>query len=281
VRELAYVNGEISDVSQGKVHIEDRGYQFGEGVYEVIKAYNGKPFLLQPHFLRLRRSAEGLGIMYEWTNEFLEHVVEQLLRESEQKFANIYLQITAGSAPRSHLLSQEPTPNLIATIREAPEVDTTRGVKIVSVEDLRWKRCWIKSTNLVANVMAKKQGREQGAIEVVMFEQDGRITEGGSSNVFAVLDGVLVTPDLNHNILPGITREVVLKMAGEINIPCQEGELFLADLNRAEEIMITSTTFEITPVIQFNNKKVGDGVPGPVAGRLAEQYRQKIKKQCY
>lgn len=281
MRELAYVNGVISNVKDAFVHIEDRGYQFGEGVYELIKVYNGKPFVLIPHLERLRRSSEGMGINFPWDIKFLEKEVLRLLAETGLYFANIYMQVTPGSAPRSHLLDHEPEPNIIITIRKAAETGSLKEIKLISVEDMRWKKCWIKSTNLAANIMGKKIAREQGAGEIIMYEGDGTVTEGGSSNIFAVKSGVLITPDLECNILPGITRKIVLEIASDRNLKYKEGKILLHELKLADEIFITSTTFEITAVNMLDNKAIGDGKPGPVTKIIHADYMAMIKKHCY
>lgn len=280
MKELAYVNGLVSDVKDAYIHIEDRGYQFGEGVYEVIKVYNGKTFALKPHLDRLARSSAGMEISFPWSIEFLEKEVNNLLVRSDLKNANIYMQVTSGTAPRSHLLEKEPDSSLIITIRKATETKLIREIKLITVEDIRWKKCWIKSTILAANIMAKKTARLHGAGEVVMYESDGSITEGGSSNIFAFIKGVLVTPDLASNILAGITRDIVLKIAKDRNLSVREGTLLLSELETADEIFITSTTFEVTAVIKLNDLIISDGMAGPNTRQMYSDYKAMIEKEC-
>lgn len=279
-KEIFYVNGVVKDNETATINIEDRGYQFGEGVYEVIATYNGIPFALDPHLERLNNSARGIGIDLSWSKEHLEGIVLDLLKESGLESANIYIQVTSGTAPRSHLVNQQLEPNLIITIRNAKKADNSKGIKAATEEDIRWKKCWIKSTNLLPNIMAKKSARSKGCQEAIMYEQDERITEGASTNVFAVVDGVLITPSLEHNILPGVTRNIVMQIAEEKGIPFKENVLFINQLKKAEEIMVTSTTMEITPVVELDGEAVGQGVPGPVYSKLIECYQQKVQEQC-
>ncbi|WP_028308276.1 aminotransferase class IV [Desulfitibacter alkalitolerans] len=281
MQDLAYVNGVISDVKDAFVHIEDRGFQFGEGVYEVIKVYNGKPFVLIPHLERLKRSSVGMGIDFPWEIEFLEKEVLRLLAETGLDFANIYMQVSPGSAPRSHLLDKDPTPSLVMTIRKAAETGMLKEIKLIAVEDIRWKKCWIKSTNLAANIMGKKIARQQGAGEIIMYEADGTVTEGGSSNIFAVRSGVLATPDLECNILAGITRKIVLEIARDRKLEFKEGKISLDELKLADEIFITSTTFEITAVTRLDGITIGNGTPGPITKSIHADYMAMIKKHCY
>lgn len=280
-RELAYVNGIISNIGDAYVHCEDRGYQFGEGVYEVIRVYNGNPFVLKPHLERLKKSADGMGIQFSWSLDYLEREILNLMEKSKLKYANIYIQVTPGVAARSHLLEKKPNPTLVMNIRKSAEKYTINELKVITVEDIRWKKCWIKSTNLAANVMAKKAVRKKGAGEAILVEPDGTVTEGGSSNIFALVDGVLITPDLSNNILAGITRELVLDIAKNIGLKYREGRISVDELLKAEEIFITSTTMEITAVVGFNGLTVGDGGTGPITLKLYSLYRDLIKEHCY
>ena len=280
-KNLAYVNGVITGIESAVFNVDDRGYQYGEAIYEVIMVYNAKPFALLPHLSRLERSAKGIQLRLPWSSNELEKIIMDLLKKSGLKSATIYIQITSGTAPRSFLVEEDIEPNLVIIVRSAPEINTLKGIKVVSFEDIRWKKCWIKSTNLLGAVLAKKAARQRGGKEVIMFEPDGRVTEGGSSNIFAVIKGVVVTPDLNHNILPGITRKIVLEIAQELGIPYQECAVYTKEIETAEEIIITSTTFEVTSAIQFNDMVVGNGVPGPIAQKLYSSYMQKVYQECF
>ncbi|KUO49024.1 MAG: hypothetical protein APF76_10365 [Desulfitibacter sp. BRH_c19] len=279
--ELAYIKGVITNINDAYVHIEDRGYQFGEGVYEVIKVYNGKPFALRPHIQRLNKSAIGMAISFPWDIDFLEKEILKLLNRAELKYANIYMQVTPGAAPRSHLLEKAPEPNLVITIRRSAEPREIKGIKVITVDDIRWKKCWIKSTNLTANIMAKKTARKEGAGEAIMCETDGTVNEGGSSNLFAVIDGVLVTPKLYNKILAGITRDIVLQIAEYRNLQYKEDKLLIDDLRSAQEVLVTSTTFEITYVSHINNLIIGDGNPGTVTRAIYTYYKELVKQQCF
>ncbi|MBZ4686732.1 MAG: D-alanine aminotransferase [Clostridiales bacterium] len=269
---VVYFNGKFSKFSEAMTNIEDRGYQFGDGIYEVIRSYGGVPFKLREHLERLERSAEGIRMYLPWSIEGLEKICMEVLNRSKLSDADIYIQVTRGTAPRNHTYSEDIKPNLIIGAKKAKDLSEKRehGVKIILAPDVRWKKCWIKSTNLLPNIMAKQQAKEVGAFEAVQYEEDGTVTEGGSSNVFAVFNGTIVTPSLKHNILPGITRAVIIEKAAEEGINLEEGALNVEQLQEADEIFLTSTTMEVMPVVRIEEKVVGKGKPGEIARKMQE-----------
>ncbi|MDK2985399.1 MAG: D-alanine transaminase [Clostridia bacterium] len=269
---VVYFNGKFSKFSEAMTNIEDRGYQFGDGIYEVIRSYGGVPFKLREHLERLERSAEGIRMYLPWSIEGLEKICMEVLNRSKLSDADIYIQVTRGTAPRNHTYSEDIKPNLIIGAKKAKDLSEKRehGVKIILAPDVRWKKCWIKSTNLLPNIMAKQQAKEVGAFEAVQYEEDGTVTEGGSSNVFAVFNGTIVTPSLKHNILPGITRAVIIEKAAKEGITLEEGALNVEQLQEADEIFLTSTTMEVMPVVRIEEKVVGEGKPGEIARKMQE-----------
>ena len=277
--DIVYCNGNFSKFSEAMTSIEDRGYQFGDGIYEVIRSYGGVPFKLREHLERLRRSAGGIQLALPWSLEELREICSETLSKSRLSNADIYIQVSRGTAPRSHTYREDIKPNLIIGAKKTVCLSEKReqGIKIILVEDVRWKKCWIKSTSLLPNIMAKQQAKQVGAFEALQYEEDGTITEGGSSNVFVVLDGKLVTPSLGHNILPGITRAVIIEIAKNLGIVLEEGTLNVEQLHTVDEIFLTSTTMEIMPVISIAGKMVGNGKPGRIVGKIQEEWDKYLE----
>ncbi|SDM28142.1 D-amino-acid transaminase [Bacillus sp. OK048] len=280
--EYALVNGEIIERSEAKVDVEDRGYQFGDGVYEVIRVYNGKMFTAAEHLTRFAKSAESIGISLPYTPQQLTEMIEELLSKNNLETGNIYMQVTRGVAPRNHVFpAGNVPPTLIAyAIRAVRPLDNLKtGVKTILTEDIRWLRCDIKSLNLLANLMAKQKASEQGCFEAIQHRgQD--VTEGSSSNIFIVKDGTVITHESNNLILKGITKDVILDLCGKNNIPVIERTFTVVELAEAEEVFLSSTTAEVTPIIEINGNKVNEGAPGPITKKLQKLFEKEIEKQC-
>jgi D-alanine transaminase len=280
--EYALFNGEIIDRSQAKVDVEDRGYQFGDGVYEVIRVYNGKMFTLTEHLKRFADSAESIGISLPFTSLRLAEMLEELLLKNNLQTGNIYMQVTRGTAPRNHLFPiGNVTPTLVAyTIKGVRPLENLKsGVKAILTEDIRWLRCDIKSLNLLGNLLAKQKASEQGCFEAIQHRgQD--VTEGSSSNIFMVKNGTVITHESNNLILKGITKDVILNVCNKNNIPVQERTFSLAELEVAEEVFLSSTTAEVMPVIEIDGKKIRSGIPGPLTQKLQDLFEKEIEKQC-
>ncbi|MFJ5758369.1 D-amino-acid transaminase [Neobacillus sp. NPDC093182] len=280
--EYALLNGEIIDRSQAKVDVEDRGYQFGDGVYEVIRVYNGKMFTLTEHLKRFADSAKSIGISLPFTSLRLAEMLEELLLKNNLQTGNIYMQVTRGTAPRNHLFpTGNVTPTLTAyTIKGVRPLENLKsGVKAILTEDIRWLRCDIKSLNLLGNLLAKQKASEQGCFEAIQHRgQD--VTEGSSSNIFMVKNGTVITHESNHLILKGITKDVILNVCNKNNIPVQERTFSLAELEEAEEVFLSSTTAEVMPVIEIDGKKIRSGIPGPLTQKLQDLFEKEIEKQC-
>ncbi|TDW02590.1 D-amino-acid transaminase [Pseudobacillus badius] len=275
---LAYFNGNIIGIDDPVIPIDERGHQFGDGVYEVIRFYQGKPFMLKEHLDRLFMSAKAIKLEIGKEQEELEALMLELAGKSGLADADLYVQITRGAAPRNHLFPKCPA-SLSITVKPARELShqvRSEGVQIVLLPDERWQNCYIKSLNLLPNVLAKQEAFEQGCFESVLV-RDGMITEGSSTNVFIVKEGKVQTRPLSRYILAGITRLAVKEITGEQGIPFIERAFRPEELLEADEVFLTSTTSEILAVTAAEGRKIGDGQPGPVTRRLYECFQQKIK----
>jgi len=269
--DTAYVNGEFLPLARARVPVLDRGFLFADAVYEVVPVYDGRPFLLDEHLRRLNNSLAGIRLANPHRDEDWKTLLSTLIERNGGGRMAVYIQVTRGvSRRRDHRLPERPAPTVVAFCQSVPEPDPAifeRGVTAVTRDDTRWVRCEIKSTALLPNVLVAAEAADAGASEAILV-RDGRITEGASSNVFAVLDGVVHTPALSSAILPGITRGKVLDLARAHDMPCAESQLTAAALAGADEIWLTSSTREIYPVTCLDNAPVGDGRPGPVWTRM-------------
>lgn len=270
--------------SQGKfIHkdaltfpMEERGLQFGDGVYEVIRVYNGKAYLPHEHIARLYRSLRAIRITISETSEQLETMLDQLIvRNNVRKDSFIYLQITRGQAERNHIFPEKTVPNIYAYIkhRKRPIDLIKNGVKAITLADERWDNCYIKSLNLLPNVLARQLATEQNAYEAILH-RNNIVTEGTSSNIFLVKDGSIYTHPESKRILSGCVRSAVLRFANNLNIPVHEKPFTLADIKTADEMFLTSSISEVIPIIQVNNQKVASGKPGEIATKLQSEYEK-------
>jgi D-alanine transaminase len=279
--ELIWQNGRVSELASATAHIEDRGHQFADGVYEVIRVYNGNPFTLTEHLERLARSADGIRLFVPLPLEALAAEIRTLISRAQLRDGMIYLQLTRGIAPRNHVFPQAVTPTLYFYTRALPPVPTpgtAPGAKLVTVDDERWKRCWVKSIALLPNVLAKNFAVEAGADEA-LFVEDGRISECSASNLFAVGRGVLVTAPVGPKVLPGITRQLLLELATELSIPVAERYPTEYECRCGEELFITSTTREISWVSHINNVQVYSS-PGEITQRLHRALQARVRSEC-
>jgi D-alanine transaminase len=270
---LVYLNGEYVDSSRALVSVDDRGFLFGDGVYEVTRALRGRQFEPERHTQRLRRGLDGLDLRWPFADEREpEEIGRRLLEENALvgRDAVIYLQVTRGAAPRTHHFPPEstrPTVYLAARAFSAPEELRARGADAITHPDLRWARCDLKTVNLLPNVLAKQAATAAGAFEAV-FTRDGLVTEGANTNVWVVADGVARTHPATHAILGGVTRDVVLELAASAGIPVIEEPVRVDALWSADEVFVTSTTSDVMPVVRIDGRTIGAGAPGPVARTL-------------
>lgn len=265
----------IMDYRDATVSPDDRGYYFGDGIYEVFRIYNGRLFEEEAHLARLARSSTELRIPLPYAPEEIKGLLYKLLEADPVEEGILYMQITRGTSPRVHAFPPEGTkPVLTAYCKPLPRnpKKITGGIRLISVPDIRWLRCDIKTLNLLGNVLAKQEAVERGADEAVLH-RDGIVTECSSSNIMMVKDGAVWTHPADNLILPGITRQVVLGQARALGIPVQEAVFGLDELYRADEVFITGTTTEVTPVILIDETPIAGGGPGPVTKRLQQEYQ--------
>lgn len=275
---IAYVNGRYTPLAQARVHIEDRGYQFADGVYEVVEVFQGALIDEQRHLDRLARSLRELRIAAPLGDGALRIVLREIIARNKLRDGFVYLQVTRGVARRDHFFPDPPPrPSLVVTARlndpAKIEAKAAHGIGVTSMPDLRWKRPDIKTINLIANVLAKQAAKEQGSGEAWLIGDDGMITEGGSSNAWIITpDGTLVTHPVNNGILSGVTRATLMTLIGSLGLRVEERRFSLAEAHAAREAFVTSATSLVTPVVSIDGSPVGDGKPGPVASRLRERF---------
>lgn len=270
--QLVYLNGEFLPLSQAKISVLDRGFLFGDGVYEVVPVYGGKPLRLPEHLRRLERSLAGIRMAPPLSDSQWEAIFGRLIQGDEDQ--SIYLQVTRGVGPkRDHAFPKDVPPTVFAMCNALAPIPAS-GVKAITVPDIRWQWCHIKAITLLANVLQRQQAVDEGCAEAILV-RDGYAIEGAASNLFAVVDGVLLTAPKGNDILPGITRDLVVELAQAHAIPSQERKISLEELARAEEVWITSSTREVLPVIELDGKPVGLGEPGPVWARMDALYQQR------
>ncbi|MGD9856005.1 MAG: D-amino acid aminotransferase [Planctomycetaceae bacterium] len=279
---LANWNGTEMPLADVRVSVLDRAFLFGDAVYEVLRVYRGRPFLEAEHLARLRRSLSEIAIRCD-----VDRIAERMretLRHSRVQEGLIYLQVTRGEAPRTHRFpAGDCRPNELIYV-EAFETDPyaalrDQGAAAVTVPDRRWKRCDIKSVNLLANCLAAQQAYEQGCLEALLVAADGTITEGSHMSAFGVLGGQVLTSPLSPSILPGITRGLIARLAARCGVSIQETPFRQSDLPRLDELFLTGTTSEVLPVVQVDGSRIGDGRPGPVTRKLQSAYREFLEEQ--
>ncbi len=271
------VNDQILERESFSVDIEDRGYQFGDGVYEVVRIYNGKFFTLEEHLNRLESSAEKIKMRLPVSITSLKASVSQLIQLEGIQDGIIYIQVSRGFAKRVHSFPAQAQSLLVAYASPfaRPVEYLKNGVATVLSEDIRWLRCDIKSINLLANVLAKETARESNAYEAILHRGE-TITEGSSTNIWIVANGKLITHPVSNLILNGITRQVVIQLAKELNFEVVEQEFTITDLIHADEVFLSSTTSEVMPITQVDQHIIGDGNPGPITTKLQAAFLNKI-----
>jgi D-alanine transaminase len=278
-----YLNGEFLPLTDAKIPVLDRGFLFGDGVYEVIPAYAGQLFRLSQHLQRLDDSLRAIRMGNPLQTDEWCSLLETLIGQRPGEDQSIYLQVTRGAAEtRDHAIPEGIAPTIFAMATPIPAVDpalASEGIKAITLDDIRWRLCNIKATTLLANVLFRQQAKEQQAMEAILI-RDGLATEGAASNLFVVSDGLLITPPKSHYLLPGITRDLVLELAENAAVPFQQREIPEQELINAEEIWLTSSTKEIMPVTRLNEQPVGDGKPGTLFRKLSgiySGYKERIK----
>jgi D-alanine transaminase len=280
---IAYVNGRYVPHARASVHIEDRGFQFADGVYEVWWVFNGRLGDSNGHFQRLARSLSELSIAAPMSDAALDRVLRETVRRNRVGDGMVYLQITRGVARRDHAFPPDGTPvSMVVTAKSvnfaALDAKAMQGVAVITRPDQRWARCDIKSVSLLPNVLAKQAAREHGAYEAWLIDKDGLVTEGASTNTWIVdAQGVLRTRDTDANILRGVTRKTVMKLAAELQLRIEERPFTVAEVLAAREAFMTAATAFVTPVVSIDGKAIGSGKPGPISQRLRVLYLQRAR----
>jgi D-alanine transaminase len=273
-----YFNGQYVSKDQVRIAPDDRGFVFGDGVYEVVRSYGGKLFALDAHLARLRFGVCELGINGVDVNGLREAATELLRRNAlTAGDATVYFQVTRGSAPRSHPFPNPPVPPTVYLQAGPfkPRLDPAKGVTAITVPDIRWARCDIKTIQLLPNVLANEQARAAGVGDA-LFVRDGVLLEGSHSALFFVFGEEVRTAPKNNYILPSITRGILLELCRSSGIPARETPVFVQDLPRATEAFIAGTTTEVMPLVSIDGRPLGDGAPGPVTRRLQQLFRGQI-----
>jgi D-alanine transaminase len=279
--EIAYVNGVFMPLKEAVVPIEDRGFQFADGIYEVIATYNGVPYAAEAHYKRLERSLDALHIVFDIDAYGLKEKVEEGLKLGDFADTLVYIQITRGVAPRNHPFPQgDVVPTVVMTFKAVKRPAHhlfEQGVDVISTPDLRWKRCDIKSISLLANILAKQEASAAGAYEALLINDSGQVTEGSSTSVFCVKNGVLYTSPVGPHILPSITREVLLDLANHLGIAVRQEWLSLDQYLQADEVFLAGTTTEAMGVVRIDGKQIGDGRPGTICRSLRNAFFKTLE----
>ena len=274
---IVYLNGEYMPIEQAKISVLDRGFLFADGVYEVIPAYGGHLLRLQKHLKRLQDSLDSIRLLNPLSNEQWTEILINLLEQNPSPDQSVYLQVTRGvAAKRNHGFPERIVPTVFVMVNELSPVNKEElrpGVSAITLDDIRWKACNIKSVSLLGNILLRQQAHDKNAAEAILINE-GKVTEGAASNFFAVIDGILVTPATGPCLLPGITRDLVLELAKAHNFKYEVREIDESELQQASEIWLTSSTREILPVVELNGEPVENGQAGPIWGKMIDIYQE-------
>lgn len=273
--QIVYLNGQFLPIEEAYVPVLDRGFIFGDGVYEVIPVYSKHPFRLREHLTRLEQSLASLRLENPHPLPIWEKLILALIEQNTADDQSIYLQVTRGPAPRDHAFPKDSVPTVF--MMSNPLVVSTpaqvaQGVSAISSKDIRWDRCDIKAIALLPNVLLRQMAVDVGSVETILF-RDGILTEGAASNIFAVENGVILGPPKDQHMLPGITYDLVIEMAKANHMPLEIGYFEEARIREADELWITSSTKEILAIVTLDGKPVGNGKPGPIFHRMYQLYQ--------
>jgi D-alanine transaminase len=287
MQETVYLNGEYLPPAEAKVPVLDRGFIFGDGVYEVIPAYGRVLFRLQEHLARLAYSLSEIRLENPHDNATWSRLLQTVVDRNPWDDQSVYLQVTRGVAPRSQEFPKLPVPQTVLimswALRSPTREQRAQGVALITREDYRWQRCDIKSVSLLANCLLRQEAEDAGCAETVLV-RDGYVTEASACNVFLVKDGVIVNPPKDRLILPGITYDLVLELARANALPAEVRPVKREELFAADEVWLSSSTKEVLPVTKIDGKPVGDGKPGPMYARmyqLFQDYKARAARKTY
>jgi D-alanine transaminase len=282
--QTVYLNGDFLPIEEAKISVLDRGFLFGDGVYEVIPVFANKPFRLHEHLLRLDNSLKGIRLNSPFSHREWKAMFASLIEKSGGGDLSIYLQVTRGATPkRDHTLPKVAKPTIFAMcnpmpLSEPPEAQ--KGACAITLEDNRWHACNVKAITLLANILLRQKAVDKGCAEAILL-RNGMVTEGAASNLFAVIDNQLITPPKSNHVLPGITRDLIIELANANGLPCEERAISAEALRQASEIWVTSSTREILPIIKLDEQQIGTGKPGTLwlkMQTLYQNYKQLLRQ---
>ncbi len=281
---ICFLNGDFIPLKDAKVSVLDRGFIFADGIYEVIPAFAGKPFRLEQHLKRLQDNLTAIKINSPYTSQQWQEIFNGLIEKNNylDTDCSVYLQVTRGVAKRDHVFPDDPTATIFAMVNPllpaSPDV-LARGLSVIIREDIRWQYCNIKSISLLGNIILKQEAAENNADEAILV-RNGNVTEGAASNVFIVKDGVIKTPPKDKKLLPGITRNLIVEIANQQGLSCIETNITEDELLSADEVWLSSSTKEVSPVCFIEKKPVANGIPGPHWAKmyqLFQEYKSPLK----
>ena len=280
---IVYLNGEFIPLSEAKIPVLDRGFIFGDGIYEVIPVYAKRLFRLDEHLDRLNNSLDAIRIPNPYPESEWKKILSQLVMKSETEDQSIYLQITRGVAKRDHAFPEKITPTVFMMSNPlivTSEAMFNKGIAVITLDDIRWQYCNIKAITLLPNILLRQTAIDEGAQEAVLV-RDGEVTEGSASNIFIVIDSVIKTPPKSSRLLPGVTRDLIVELAKNNDMKCVEANFSRTELEAADEIWLTSSMKEVMPIVKLNDETVGDGKPGTVTRQMYQifqTYKAELKR---
>lgn len=277
--DIGYVNGVFSDLADARISVEDRGFQFGDGIYEVIAVYDGRPFLFDRHMKRLQTSASAIRIPCENTPKLLESVIVEGLRRCGYRNAMVYIQLTRGAAARSHVIAAGLLPTIVLTFRQLPVIsDQLRasGAALMTTPDERWARCYIKAITLLPNILARNDAIQRGFDDAILIAPDGEVRECTSANIFMVRGETVLMPPRDESVLHGVTQDFLGDCAANLGLRMMEESFGVAELCAAQEVFMSSTSLEVLGVTRINDRRIGAS-PGPLTRRLFEEFRTRSR----
>ena len=277
MEQTVYLNGDFMPLHKATISVMDRGFLFGDAVYEVIPVYKGQPFQIKKHLERLLNSMRCIRLESPYSIDEWVHIIETLLEKTHiTPLMMVYLQVTRGAPEvRSHTFDGDLTPTVFIKCDAVSTEHHDEGATAITVQELRWGRCDIKTTNLLANTLMQQRAKDAGAIEAIILKE-GRVIEGTSSNVFIVKEGCVKTPALSEGLLNGVTRQCIVDLATKQGISIEETTLLESDLYDADEVWLTGSRKEIVPIISIDGTVIGEGQPGPLFQKMIQWYRERI-----
>jgi D-alanine transaminase len=280
---IVYLNGQFLPLEDAKISVLDRGFIFGDAIYEVWRGVRGELFEFDKHLGRVHNGLRDVQIdpPADATREKMLSIAERLMNDNGLTGeSSVFLEITRGVAPRMHAYPKPPVPPTVFVMAAAfvpPEEMRAKGAGVITIDDIRWKHCNVKTTQLQPNVMAKQAAAEHDLLDAI-FVRDGVLTETSHANVMFVIDGAVRTHPVGESVLPGVTRDVVLDLARSLNVPVEERPVRVSEVSKASEVFLTGTLSDVMPIISFDGKRVGDGKPGPIAKKLQVALRERLDK---